>query len=270
VSPGTYDERVTISGATNGSAENYRVFRGASRTNRPLVAYSGGIGFFVGVGVLQVNADYGEPVTEQWVCLYDFDVTYTGTTTNNLAGVYTTIAGQGRFVGLWVHDVTSPAAGAAYGIWMNSPGNTVINCIAARNKLANFYTSDDDNVFYNCTSYDATERDFFKDVGASTGSAINCIAQESQIPGFTYSGAAWTALTDCLVDAPVLFVDAAGGDFRLQEDDTAAKDQGADESAIYTDDYAGTTRPYGDAFDIGAYEWAPTGGAVGLKVIQIW
>ncbi|NOH01896.1 MAG: DUF1565 domain-containing protein [Chloroflexi bacterium] len=52
-----------------------------------------------------------------------------------------------------------------------------------------------------------------------------------------------------------LFVDAAAGDFRLQ-----AGSRLIDKGAILTivkSDYAGTARPQGSGYEIGAYEWAP-------------
>jgi len=51
------------------------------------------------------------------------------------------------------------------------------------------------------------------------------------------------------------FVNAAGGNFNLAEGSPVI-DAGVDLSGTFTDDYLGRTRPYGDAWDIGAYEYA--------------
>jgi len=49
------------------------------------------------------------------------------------------------------------------------------------------------------------------------------------------------------------FVDAAAGDYRLQEDSPCI-DAGKDLSWLVDDDYTGNSRPRGNGFDIGAYE----------------
>lgn len=63
-----------------------------------------------------------------------------------------------------------------------------------------------------------------------------------------------------------MFVNAAAGDFRLQPTAAAAIDQGYNLAGLVNTDIAGTTRPVGVAYDLGAYEWsavsslsAPTG-----------
>ena len=54
------------------------------------------------------------------------------------------------------------------------------------------------------------------------------------------------------------FVDAAGADYRLQVDSSAVE-TGMDVSSFgITADRAGTGRPYGDAYEIGAFEFLPT------------
>lgn len=53
----------------------------------------------------------------------------------------------------------------------------------------------------------------------------------------------------------VEFVDRVGGNFRLAEGDTCAKDAGADLSMSLSDDFYGAIRPQGDGWDIGAHEY---------------
>lgn len=56
-------------------------------------------------------------------------------------------------------------------------------------------------------------------------------------------------------DADPRYIDRAGGDLRLYSD-SPALDAGSNQAPLITDDHAGTARPQGAAFDIGAYEGA--------------
>jgi hypothetical protein len=59
-------------------------------------------------------------------------------------------------------------------------------------------------------------------------------------------------------DTDPLFVNVSGNDFHLQSS-SPARDTGVI-IALVTNDYAGTTRPQGSGYDMGAYEWTASGG----------
>ena len=69
----------------------------------------------------------------------------------------------------------------------------------------------------------------------------------------------WTESNQVNADLSATFVDAAEDDYRLAESDTVARDLGADLSDLapyaVTHDKINTSRPQGEAFDIGAYEF---------------
>jgi hypothetical protein len=107
------------------------------------------------------------------------------------------------------------------------------NCLAM-GSVRGFETANAGTKVYNCTA-----------VGNGTGlsglmDATNCIAQDNTT---NYSGA---SLTTCVVDNSVTFV--GGGDYHLAAGDTAARGNGTDLSAFFTDDGDGDTR---SAWDIG-------------------
>ena len=71
---------------------------------------------------------------------------------------------------------------------------------------------------------------------------------------YVQSGPDMTADHNSVVDNPKsVFVDPARGDFRLRKGSPAI-DAGSSELAPETD-IVGTTRPQGDAVDLGAYEY---------------
>ena len=65
-----------------------------------------------------------------------------------------------------------------------------------------------------------------------------------------------SAATNCALSevASNTFVNAAGGNFQLQST-SAAKEAGTPLGSSYATDYDGNRRPFGDAWDIGAYEY---------------
>ena len=98
--------------------------------------------------------------------------------------------------------------------------------------------------------------------GAYSGTLINCIVW-GNTARLTYAVNGSTCQYSCL-DAGVagngniftdpLFVDAANGDFRLQPDSPCI-DAGLNGSAVGNTDSAGNVRIFGDAVDMGAYEF---------------
>ena len=62
-----------------------------------------------------------------------------------------------------------------------------------------------------------------------------------------------TATTGCSVTTDPKFINAAENNYQIQNT-SPARDGGADLGSSFNTDYAGTTRPRGSAWDIGAYE----------------
>ncbi len=85
----------------------------------------------------------------------------------------------------------------------------------------------------------------YVDDGGGFGSTANNISEDDTSPDAAYR------------NTTVTFADAANDGYRLSPNDTSAKDQGEDLSAIFTDDIEGQSRSSaaaGAAWDIGADE----------------
>ncbi len=68
-------------------------------------------------------------------------------------------------------------------------------------------------------------------------------------------GEAWTFTGTVAAVDPSVFVDASGGDYHLAPASTPIDD--GEELTGFSDDRDGLPRPYGDGWDLGAYEWQP-------------
>lgn len=127
-----------------------------------------------------------------------------------------------------------------------NPSNTyAINTIIYQTGGSYAYNTGDgtgNHFFYNCTIPDYS-------LSGANITAINTIATS-----FTVD-----SITSCLVADSVDFVDSANGDFSLALGSLGI-DQGTDLSAEgVTADIKGVVRPQGAAFDVGAFEFVPTG-----------
>jgi hypothetical protein len=85
----------------------------------------------------------------------------------------------------------------------------------------------------------------------------NCVVEYSDIAGLgTGNG---------LIDANPLFVDSAGGDYRLSADSPCIDTAGPTTLAA---DTAGIPRPLGQGYDMGAHEYVPDEDGDGYTVLQ--
>ncbi len=153
--------------------------------------------------------------------------------------------------------------------------NTISNCDAGINSPSAGKAVIANNIISNITE-PAGNHVFLEDPTASSASELsyNLFWQDGGAPRFRWNGTAARDLqaiqtqygkgATCLIGDP-LFVNATGGDFRLQVASPAIDH--ATVSTVYQTfyslygldisvDYAGSTRPQGAAWDIGAYEYA--------------
>jgi len=271
VQAGTYDMRVTISGATGVTSTCFRAIQGEDPTNRPVFNYSGTLTAWTAVGVIQVNVYSLDTGYEQYFGVAYLDITESSTTDG--VNAYGIMFSQGSFlvdgnckaVGNYVHNINGAGVGLGLGIYAMSTNCKIYNNISANCESMNFGVYQGGTAFYNDTSYGGATG--FWDQGGASPTAKNCIAEDSTTA--EWDGGTWVKTT-CTDDGGVVFVNAAGGDFRLDPTDTAALGQGTDLSATFDDDYAGSTRTV--PWDIGAWKYtaaAPAGGAW-RHVIQLW
>ena len=71
----------------------------------------------------------------------------------------------------------------------------------------------------------------------------------------------------CIRDSSSVFVDYSSRDLHLDCTNTDVVDTGTDMSSRYTDDKDGNLRPYGDGYDLGAYECVP--GILAVKSVNV-
>lgn len=115
------------------------------------------------------------------------------------------------------------------------------------------------NKVWNNTIYSNNQYGLRIDTSASNTTVYNNIMDEN---GTDYSNAAAsTTASNNLSATTVVFLDAASDDFHLTASSTNAIDTGTNIAAvttIVTEDFAGTARPQGNTWDIGAYEFFVT------------
>ncbi len=136
------------------------------------------------------------------------------------------------------------------GIGLYTDTHNIYNNIIYNTQFAGIKVSGTASTVDNNTIYNGTRS--FDEQGSGNTIRNNLIFNNPS--GITGAGANTHANN---VTADPHFVDAASGDFRLQASSTAAINQGVTIGTITTD-FAGTSRPQGAAYDVGAYEFVGT------------
>lgn len=161
----------------------------------------------------------------------------------------------------YMHDLTRAGhLDQVYGV-INSGGdnnqiyNNVITGINVGNVNANnvaLVTSGDSNKIWNNTIYNNTNTGVTVDAAATNTVLTNNIIYLSTGTNLINSGTGTTQTTN-LVGTDPLFVNAAGGNYKIQSG-SPARDAGTTVATVTTD-IDDIPRPQGVAYDIGAYEF---------------
>lgn len=133
----------------------------------------------------------------------------------------------------------------------------IYNCIVySILNLACFDSSTPNNKLYNCVAYGGADVGFYIGPGGTGTEVKNDIAYGNAATAIFNDGASGVVQSNNQTTNPS-FVDSSNGDFHLEGISTAI-DAGYDLSAVFTDDFDGLLRPFGAAWDIGAYEYGAT------------
>ena len=139
----------------------------------------------------------------------------------------------------------------------NDGGHAVYNNIMYSNRAGVIFRESSSGVIYENTIYnnsiDGISDDFGSNHNFICRNNISIANGGQQIANCNTSDHNNTTDT-----ATALFVNAGANDFHLKSTASGAIDQGFTLGAPYNVDFAGTARPQGSAYDIGAYEFIPT------------
>lgn len=135
--------------------------------------------------------------------------------------------------------------------------NQVYNNLLYRNGGGGIRQNGTSTLIYNNTIYDNDEAGIHLLGGTAT--IRNNIIYNTNT---AISEAGGSATTSHNLTSNPSFVNAAGDNFKLQSG-SAAIDTGTDLSATFTTDFDGASRPFGSAWDIGAYEFGASVGGGG-------
>jgi parallel beta-helix repeat protein len=155
----------------------------------------------------------------------------------------------------YIHDNNAAGRGRGGVIVSSGPNNRVYNNLVVSNTsgIQISYANATDNLVYNNTIYGHSAVGITIHSSASDTQVKNNILYQNNTA--ISDGGRNTTQANNLTSDPS-FVNASGGDFRLQGG-SAAIDRGETLGDV-SDDYAGSKRPAGAAYDIGAYEYSGT------------
>lgn len=238
----SFDDYVVLSGATANSSY-FRVVKPALGEEHDGTPNNG-----VFFHIQDTNYAQMQIQLEEYAQFHDLIVSNTGATEGSVIGFYIRV-NTNAIIGCIAYNITG---GTDQRGISGQNDYTCVDCLCLNVELG-IRASSDSPSFYNCTIVDCTTG---FDQSGGTPIAKNCIADNNTTD---WSGT-W-AKTTCLDSTDnVVFVNAAGDDFHLDETDTAARGNGTDLSADVTyafdDDIDGEVR---SAWDIGFDEYSVLG-----------